>query len=202
MMSLVTTNGAQMRIPRLLILCAVCSALVPAHAGADWFVSPFIGGAFGGGIAEGTKIDYGAAAGWMGRLAGFEVDVSQRPDLFEAADVPDFLLSESSVTTLMFNGLLSVPLGTERVRPYAAGGVGWLRTRIGGDDDFIRGRSSNVGFNAGGGVMGDLSDRFSLRGDIRYFRDLQELEGESEFFHLGNDKLDFWRATVGVVFRF
>jgi hypothetical protein len=31
---------------------------------------------------------------------------------------------------------------------------------------------------------------------------LQDLEGESEFFSLGKDKLDFWRATVGVAFRF
>ena len=31
---------------------------------------------------------------------------------------------------------------------------------------------------------------------------LQDLEGESEFFSLGSDKLDFWRATVGVTFRF
>jgi opacity protein-like surface antigen len=108
----------------------------------------------------------------------------------------------SSVTTLMVNGVYRLPLGGERVRPYAAGGLGLLRTRIGGDDDFIRGRNSNVGLNVGGGVMGDLSDRIGLRGDIRYFRDLQRLEGESEFFSLGHDKLDFWRATVGVTFRF
>lgn len=137
----------------------------------------------------------------MGRVAGFEVDISHRPGFFEAAGVPDFLVSDSSVTTLMFNGLFRLPVG-EGLRPYAAGGAGWRPTRIGGDDDFIRRRSSNVGINVGGGVMARLNDRIGLRGDIRYFRDLQDLEGESEFFSLGKDKLDFWRATVGVAFRF
>ncbi len=191
-----------MRLQKLMFLCVFCAALAPARAHAEWFASPFIGAAFGGGVPDAPKIDYGVSSGWMGRVAGFEVDISHRPDFFEATDIPDFLLSESSVTTLMFNGLYRVPLGGERVRPYAAGGVGLLRTRIGGDDDFIRGRNSNLGLNVGGGVTGDLSDRFGLRGDIRYFRDLQGLGGESEFFSLGNDKLDFWHATVGVTFRF
>jgi opacity protein-like surface antigen len=191
-----------MRLQKLMFLCVFCAALAPARAHAEWFASPFIGAAFGGSVPDKAKIDYGAAGGWMGRVAGFEVDISHRPDFFGATDVPDFLLSESSVTTLMFNGLYRVPVGGERLRPYAAGGLGWLRTRLGGDDDFIRGRNSNVGLNVGGGVMGDLSDRFGLRGDIRYFRDLQGLEGESEFFSLGNEKLGFWRATVGVTFRF
>ncbi|MDQ3068659.1 MAG: porin family protein [Acidobacteriota bacterium] len=191
-----------MRIQKLMVLCALCVVLAPIRADAEWFISPFIGAAFGGRVPDAPKIDYGASGGWMGRVVGFEIDVSHRPDFFKANDVPDFLLSESSVTTVMFNGLYRVPIGWERVRPYAAAGIGLLRTRIGGGDDFVRGSGSNVGFNLGGGVMGDLGDRLALRGDVRYFRDLQELEGESEFFSLGNDKLDFWRATVGVAFRF
>nr|MDQ3349854.1 porin family protein [Acidobacteriota bacterium] len=152
-----------MRLQKLMFLCVFCAALAPARAHAEWFASPFIGAAFGGSVPDEAKIDYGAAGGWMGRVAGFEVDISHRPDFFGATDVPDFLLSESSVTTLMFNGLYRVPAGGERLRPYAAGGLGWLRTRLGDDDDFIQGRNSNVGLNVGGGVMGDLSDRFGLR---------------------------------------
>lgn len=128
-----------MRLQKLMFFCALCTVLAPARAHAEWFASPFIGAAFGGG---------------------------------------------------------------ERLRPYAAGGLGWLRTRIGADDDFIQGGNSNIGLNVGGGVTADLSDRFGLRGDIRYFRDLQALESESEFFSLGRDKLEFWRAAVGVTFRF
>ncbi len=193
-----------MSLRALVVFGAFSLVLSPSDVRADWLLNPFIGSAFGGGVAEGAKLDYGVAASWMGKVIGFEVDVSHRPDFFQVRDVPDFLVGESSVTSVMFNGLLGVPsgkLGT-RVRPYAAGGVGWLRSRIGGDDDFIRGDNGNFGFNVGGGVFGHLSDRIGVRGDIRYFRDLRDLEGDSEFFSLGNDKLDFWRATGGITFRF
>lgn len=191
-----------MRIQKLILLGALYVVVVPTRAHAEWFATPFVGAAFAGSVPEGSRLDYGVAAGWLGPIAGFEVDISHRPEFFEVADVPAFLLSDSSVTTVMFNGLFRVPWDGKRLRPYAAGGVGWLRTRIGAEDDFVRGTSSNFGFNVGGGVMAHLSDRIGLRGDIRYFRDLQELEMESEFFSFGDDKLDFWRATVGVAIRF
>lgn len=192
-----------MSLRALVVIGAVCVALTPGKAGAEWLLTPFIGGAFGGGVAEGTRVDYGGSVGWMGKVVGFEVDVSHRPDFFKVDDTPDFLFGESSVTSVMFNALIGVPgpFG-ERVRPYAAGGVGLLRSRIGGGDDFIRGNNNNFGINVGGGVLGHLTDRVGVRGDIRYFRDLQDLEGESEFFSLGAEKLDFWRATAGITFRF
>ncbi len=192
-----------MRLRTFLACGIVCVVLVPGEARAEWFLSPFVGGAFGGGVAEPAKVDYGGSIGWMGRVVGFDVDVSHRPDFFEVSDVPDFLIGESSVTSIMFNGLVAVPSPFgDRVQPYAAAGLGWLRSRIGRDDDFIRSNNNNFGLNVGGGVLGHFSDRFGVRGDIRYFRDLQNLEGESEFFHLGNEKLDFWRATAGVIVRF
>lgn len=189
-----------MRIVSGAIVCAVCLLVLPARAAAQWSVTPHVGTAFGGSVPDAPRVDYGIAAGWMGRLVGFEVDFSRTPDFFDATDVPDVLFRESSVATLMVNGLIGVPLGGDRLRPYAAGGIGWVRSRIGGDDAFVRGRGDNVGFNVGGGVIASFSSLFGVRGDVRYFRDLQEIEGESEFF--GVDKIDFWRATVGAVFRF
>lgn len=193
-----------MSLRTLVVLGAFCVVLGPGEARAEWLLTPFLGGAFWGGVAEAPKVDYGASIGWMGNVVGFEVDVSHRPDFFEVSDAPDFLAGQSSVTSVMFNGMVGVPSGPlgSHVRPYASGGVGWLRSRIGRDEDFIRGNNDNLGFNVGGGVVGSLTDRFGLRGDIRYFRDLQELEGDSEFFSLGNDKLDFWRATGGIAVRF
>jgi len=162
-----------MSLRTLVVFGAFCVVLAPGEVRAEWLLGPFIGGAFGGGVAEPTKVDYGGSVGWLGRVVGFEVDVSHRPDFFQATDVPDFLFSESSV-----------------------------RSRIGGEDDFIRENNRNFGFNVGGGVLGYLTDHFGVRGDIRYFKDLQELEGESEFFNPGNEKLDFWRVTGGITFRF
>ncbi len=188
---------------RALVILGACVLLAPSWADAQWFASPFAGVALGGGVSEAPKLDYGASVGWIGRTVGFEVDASHRPDFFGVTDVPDVLFSQSSVTTLMFNGLVSVPLGGERFRPYAAGGAGLLRSNIGGQDDFVRGRSNNVGFNVGGGVMTELSDRIGIRGDVRYFRDLQDFdEGDSEFFGPRTEKLDFWRVVGGIVFRF
>ncbi|MEO6239630.1 MAG: outer membrane beta-barrel protein [Vicinamibacterales bacterium] len=191
-----------MRIDRVVVLCAVCAWLAPVPARAEWFVSPFIGAAFAGRVPDGRKLDYGGAAGWMGRVAGFEVDASHVPDFFQATDVPDFLVGKSSVTTVMVNGLVRVPIGGTRVQPYGAAGVGWLRSRIGDQDSFVRSSNNHAGVNVGGGVVVRPIERIGVRGDVRYFRDFKELQGQSEFFNFGNDKLDFWRTTVGVVFRF
>lgn len=193
-----------MSLRTLVVFGAFWMVLAPGEVRAEWLLTPFVGVAFGDGVAEAPTIDFGASVGWMGRIIGVEVDVSHRPDFFEISDAPDFLFGESSVTSVMFNGIVGVPSGRlgDRVRPYAAGGVGWIRSRIGGDDDFVRGNDSNVGFNVGGGIFGHLTDHFGVRGDVRYFRNLRELEGESEFFSLGNEKLDFWRATGGITFRF
>jgi len=191
-----------MQMTRSIYLVGLLVALAPTPAHAEWFLYPFVGAAFGGGVPDAPKLDYGGSAGWMGSVVGFEVDVSHRPNFFKAADVPDFLLSESSVTTVMFNALVRLPVGGERLKPYVAGGVGRLRTRIGADEDFSRGNGNNFGLNVGGGVTARLNDRVGLRGDIRYFRDLQDLEGDSQFFSLGETKLDFWRAAVGIVIRF
>ncbi len=187
---------------RTLVMLGACVLLASNRADAQWFVSPIAGAAFGAGVSDAPKLDYGASAGWLGRTLGFEVDVSHLPDYFAVTDVPDVLFSESSVTTLMVNGLFLVPLGGDRFHPYAAGGAGLIRSHIGAEGDFIEGRSNNVGFNLGGGVIADWSDRVGIRGDLRYFRDLQDFEGEREFFGARTGKLDFWRAVGGVVIRF
>jgi len=187
---------------RILLVLGVCILFSPNRAHAQWFVSPFAGVDFGGGVAEAPKLDFGGSAGWITGAVGFEVDASHRPDFFGVTDVPDVLFGRSSVTTVMFNALVMVPFGGSRFHPYAVGGAGLLRSNIGDADDFIHGRSNNFGFNVGGGVMADWRDRIGIRGDVRYFRDLQDFEGDREFFGARTGKLDFWRAVGGVVFRF
>ncbi|MFN2446719.1 MAG: outer membrane protein [Vicinamibacterales bacterium] len=185
--------------------CLLGGALVPAPASADWFASGFAGAVFGGQVSDPPRYDFGGSFGWLSASRfGFEVDASHTPDFFEIEDVPEVLFSESSVTTVMFNGIFQLPGGSpdSRLRPYVSGGAGWMRARIGADADFIRARNSHVGINAGGGAHFLLSDRWGAGGDVRYFRDLQDLEGESEFFSLGDQKVDFWRATASFVVRF
>jgi len=187
---------------RALILVGLCVLLASNPADAQGFVSPVVGGVFGAGVDDAPKLTYGVSAGWLGRTLGFEVDASHLPDFFAVTDLADVLFSQSGVTTLMVNGLFIVPLGGDRFHPYAAGGVGLLRSSIGAEDEFIQGRSNNVGFNLGGGVIADVSTRVGVRGDLRYFRDFQDFEGDREFFGARTGKLDFWRVVGGVVFRF
>lgn len=191
-----------MRIGTVIVLCAACTVVAPVPATAQWSATPHIGAVFGGGVADAPKIDYGIAVAWMRGVAGVEVDLSYAPGFFDVSEVPEELLGSNSVATLMVNGLFGIPLGGDRFRPYAAAGIGLVRTDIGGPDTFMSGEANNIGFNVGGGVIATLSERLRLRGDVRYVRDLQDIEGDSEFFSLGSSKLDFWRATVGVAFGF
>ena len=59
---------------------------------------------------------------------------------------------------------------------------------------------NSFGFNVGAGIMGFFGDHVGMRGEIRYFRDINtEDEGPGVTVDLG--AFDFWRASIGVVFR-
>ena len=51
----------------------------------------------------------------------------------------------------------------------------------------------------GGGVLGYINDHVGIRGDVRYFRSLQDHDPEG--LDLGLSDFHFWRASVGVTFR-
>jgi hypothetical protein len=65
----------------------------------------------------------------------------------------------------------------------------------------LRISNTDFGFNVGAGVMGFFSDTVGLRGDVRYYRNLQDPDEDDEFDVSVGD-FDFWRATLGLVFRF
>jgi hypothetical protein len=54
----------------------------------------------------------------------------------------------------------------------------------------------------GFGAMGFMTDHVGFRGDVRYFRDLQDTERDGDgSFSLATGNFDFWRGTVGLTFR-
>jgi opacity protein-like surface antigen len=190
----------------------------PAKASADWLFTPFIGMNFGGsatfneaGFDFEDKFEqrgtYGASLAWMGAgIAGFEFDFGYTPNFFESnaeGDV-DFDYGDNNLTTLMANLVLGAPVGGQTgigIRPYASGGVGIVRSRIGDAGDLFDISSSDWAFNAGAGVTGFFSDNVGIRGDVRYFRSLQDNEPDDELdIALGSFR--FWRGSVGVTFRF
>jgi opacity protein-like surface antigen len=209
-----------MQVPKLLkmkavILSASILALTPASASADWLFTPFIGANFGGNADFGDfddfedeferRVDFGASLGWMGAgIVGFEVDFGFSPNFFQnTIGDANFEFGDSNVTTLMANVLVGAPIGGQHgpgIRPYASGGVGLIRSSISGSTFFNDLTTNDFGLNVGGGVQGFFSDNIGIRGDIRYFRSLQDNEPDDEF-DLALRDFDFWRGTVGLLIR-
>ncbi|HSL20822.1 MAG TPA: porin family protein [Vicinamibacterales bacterium] len=202
---------------RVLAAAVLCGALVigaPATASADWMFTPFVGLTAGGNVEDisgasldtDTKANFGGGLTWMGAgIVGFDLDFGYAPNFF--GDSPEF--GDSNVTTLMANAVVGVPIGGQSgagVRPYVVGGIGLLRERIDSANQFFDDVSRNDwGFNLGGGVTGFVTDNVGIRGDIRYFRALKgdtEDDRGTDLDIFDIDSLDFWRATVGVSFRF
>ena len=204
---------------RKVLLSAMLATFVfasPRAASADWLLTPFIGANFGGDADFGgfddfddefeRRVDFGATIGWMGAgIVGWEVDFGWAPNFFEnTAGTGNFEFGDSNVTTLMGNVLVGVPVGGQSgpgIRPYGSGGVGLIRSRIDGGDFFDDFSTNDFGLNVGGGVHGFFTDNFGIRGDIRYFRAFGDEEPDDDF-DLALGDFDFWRATVGVTFRF
>jgi opacity protein-like surface antigen len=190
----------------------------PAPAAADWLFTPFIGTTFGGsadfddGLPGGDEFErqftYGASLGWMGAgVIGFEFDFGYSPNYFKTiADADDFeFADDSNVTTLMANVLLGAPIGGQTgpgIRPYGVAGLGLIRSQASSVENFFDVDANDWGMNIGGGIIGFFGDNIGIRGDIRYFRSFEGGDDEDDFPDFDLADFDFWRATVGVTFRF
>lgn len=209
-----------MSLRKLLIASALvltASVAAPAHASADWLFTPFIGVNWGGAATtsiEGEdfedeferRMNFGASLGWMGAgIAGFEIDFGYSPNFFEETSGDDnFEFGDSNVTTLMANVVLGAPIGGQTglgIRPYAVGGIGIIKSRIDDAEQLFDVDKNNWGFNLGAGVTAFMSDNFGIRGDVRYFRSLED-EEQGDDLDIGLADFRFWRGTVGATFRF
>ncbi len=194
------------------VLFATGLLLSASPVRADGFISPSVGVNFGGqaggtlrtaasGAADtGSKINWGVAAGWMGKgIAGVEEDFQWSPSFFGSGGNID----SSRVVTLMTNVIVGAPIGGQHgggVRPYVSGGVGWINqniTTVSGVGNFSE---NDFGWDVGVGVMGYFSDNVGLRVDYRYFRNFQETSANVIGLEVGH--FNFSRASVGVLFRF
>ena len=200
-----------MQLRKVLLIGLLAVGLAPATASAEgWFFTPFFGANFGGNADFGNipdlddevekRMDFGATIGWNPGTVGFEVDFGYSPNFFEdTTGAGNFEFGDSNVTTLMANLLVSAPTG--QIRPYGSGGIGLIRANISSAGGLFNDLATNdLGVNIGGGVQGYFNDNIGLRGDIRYFRSLQDNEPDNEF-DFGLSDFDFWRGTVGVTFR-
>lgn len=185
----------------LLAALIVCLALPSAARAQQTFLTPYIGSSFNSTIDDydfGTKLHYGVALTSVGRSGiGFEVDLGYAPTFFEPGEDDFFNLdSKGSVTTLMGN--LVIGGGGGGIKPYASGGIGLMRSRITAASELLDYKDNGFGVNVGAGVRGG-SGRLGIRGDIRYFRQIDDLTPLSSF-ELGT--LSFWRGSVGLSLGF
>jgi opacity protein-like surface antigen len=198
-------------------LVFLVSAAAPTKASADWLFTPFVGFNWGGAASFGDvgdfedeferRSNFGASLAWMGAGAvGFEFDLGFSPNFFEnTTGGGDFAFGDSNVTTFMANLTVGAPVGGQHgpgIRPYASGGVGLIKSRIDDAGDlFGEVNSTNWGFNVGAGILGFFTDNVGLRGDVRYFRSLQDNQPDDELDVAFGD-FRFWRGSLGVTFRF
>jgi opacity protein-like surface antigen len=173
----------------------------PTHARAQAFVSPFIGYDFGGDAScpqitscENKKLNFGVSLGTTGRVLGFEEELAYAKDFFGTA--PSL---SSNVLTLMSNAMIIPKIGP--VRPYALAGLGLIKTHVEfTPSSVLTSNNNNFGWDVGGGVAAFFGAHAGVRGDIRYFHAFQDLNALG--FTLSDMKLDFGRASVGLVLTF
>jgi opacity protein-like surface antigen len=188
---------------------AACVLLSAAPARADWFVTPFVGGNFGGATdqplfgktdAMTNPTTWGVSGGWTsGGWLGVEGDAAYAPKFFDSDN--DFIVKRS-LTTVMANVRVAVPFGGKggKLRPYVSGGAGLLRPSLAEAGDGAVVNANKFAWNVGGGVTGLLNDHVGINGDVRYLRARDKNE-EPNVFGVQFDGLDFWRGAVGVTLK-
>lgn len=186
---------------RVLAMCALTAALSAAtvrEARADWLLTPYLGVTFSGSTPE-QQVNYGLSAAFLGAGAvGFELDASITPNFF---NTDNGIIDDSNVSTVMASFMVAVPGSGPSFRPYAAAGAGIIRTRATSVGNVFDVDENSFGVNVGGGVLAQFNDKVGMRGDIRYFRSVQDSDS-GDGIDLDLQGFNFWRGTLGVTFRF
>jgi hypothetical protein len=166
-----------------------------------------------------ASADFGFSLGYLWRsVAGAE---------FLAGFTPNFEVQNNfaninngdrpQVNSYMFNAMGAIPLGAEaQWQPFVSGGFGAITLRAdesGANDsavtNFFAEDETRAGGNIGVGLMG-FAGNWGFRGDVRYFHafdrgdDNTSTAGGTTASESSNESLpglNFWRANIGVAFR-
>lgn len=184
-------------VKRILVAAAIAAACAwPSTASAqDLTLTPFFGASFGGNL-DTTRTAYGATLGFTAGGFGFDVDFGVTPNFFGKTSV----VSDSNAVTLMANLKLAPSIRSRGVKPYFSGGLGLIRTKLDTNAVFDNVSSNDWGLNLGFGVGGYFTPHVGLQGDVRYFRAFRDVDVGNVNIDLSG--FDFWRATLGLSFKF
>jgi opacity protein-like surface antigen len=169
---------------------------------------PFIGVNFAGDSGkeledaiDASRLNYGVSFAFMGGgVVGIEADIGYSPDFFGETD-----LGGSSVFTFTGNLLFGIPFGGQTgfgFRPYGLVGLGIVRPEA---DAFGAGAElddNEFAWDFGGGAMFFFGTSVGLRVDLRYFRTFGDVDFGLIDLLDDSDKVDFARASAGLILRF
>lgn len=186
------------------LLCQVAGALAlvtlaSAPARAESFIAPFIGFNFGGDSAncaslrecEEKRANFGVSVGTRRGVLGFEQDIGYARDFFGKTPGAD-----NAVLTVMSSLMVVIPAGP--IHPYGIVGIGLIRPHVKLDLASLASNENALGYGIGGGLNIFLLRRIGIRGDVRRLKTVNDITLPL----FSNEKLEFWRGSVGVTFRF
>jgi hypothetical protein len=196
---------------RAAVVAVAMAVLWAPSVRAEWQARPFLGVTFGGGTtlldlagaAGSPNVVIGGTAALMGDVFGIEGDFGYAPGFFQSGDQP--LVRGNSVTTLTGNAIIAVPRHLTRytLGPYFVVGGGMMHTHVDDVFDLVPDRTL-AALDIGGGATGFLTNRIGLNWDARYFTSVGEgkVRGSSISPQQAAEQLSFWRASMGLVFRY
>jgi opacity protein-like surface antigen len=188
-----------MRSLRLVAFALALTTLAAVPARADGYVSPFVGFNFGGDSANCAHLtscnekrtNFGVSVGSSSGILGVEEEFAYAPDFFGKTPGGD-----NAVLTLMSNIVLVIPAGP--IQPYGIVGLGLIHAHAKLDTSSLSLSKNTLGYDIGAGLNIFLVHGVGIRGDVRHMHTLQDVT----LGVFNNAKLDFWRASAGVTFRF
>jgi opacity protein-like surface antigen len=198
---------------------ALCLLLAPFAAAQDflaepdplttneWILSGHVGTAFGDEVEEADASFGGTITYLRNGMFGAEFLAGFNPNM-------DLVLAptdDSAVNNYMVNAIAALPLGEAgRWQPFVSAGLGamTIHSTLEGQgdlgDDLFDVDDTQAGGNVGVGLMG-FGDQWGFRSEVRYFNgfDDDDDDNPSDLLDpadfLGN--IDFWRANVGLAYR-
>jgi hypothetical protein len=182
------------------VACALALVVLAAGpARADGFISPYLGYNFGGDSdncaslrnCQEKRNNWGVSFGSTHGIFGFEEDIAYASDFF--GKTPGV---SNGVLTVMSNLMVVIPAGP--IQPYGIVGLGLIRPHMKLDAASLSLDQNTLGYDIGAGLNIFLVHGFGVRGDVRHLHTVRDVS----LGVFGNDKLDFWRASLGVTFRF
>jgi len=195
----------------------------------QWFASGYVGANFSASSvninldnldngSSGSNFVFGGQIGYTwNRIFGAEFLADFTPSFSAANGFIDSnarLVDDPRVNTYMFNAIAAIPIGSGRVQPYVSGGLGGVSIAADVRDSLIdpnstsRSSLTRLGTNIGGGVYA-FAGNVGIRTDVRYVHASTENADTIDSTTIIADRLTehllsglhFWRANVGVAFR-